>query len=134
MDVLYFEVGKYPRVIQVKELEEMEQLVNGCIATSYPFEDPAVLVVNDDGFDLGLPFNRIVNPYPIVGNFFIAGIVDTDFASLPPALIKKFSEQFHYPEIPVRDPSARYGIFGITFSETMYAKITGLPPSNLPER
>ncbi len=134
MDVLYFEVGKYPRVVQVEGLEGMQRLVDGYIGASYPFNELAALVVNDDGLSLNLSFNRIVGPSPIVGNFFIAGIGDEDFISLPPELVKKFSEKFYYPEIAIRDSSAPYGISGIPMSETIYAHFVGRNPANSPER
>lgn len=65
-------------------------------------------VANEDGKRDGLPFNRALRDadgdvYDIIaGNFFIAGLGQSDFADLPHELAEQFAEQFRQPEIFLR--------------------------------
>jgi len=91
-----------PKPIEIPaELFAYQQLVGGTIHAIYPsMEDPIVLICNDEGKLLGLPWNRPLfddedNLYDIIaGPFFVAGLSDDDFASLSPELIQKYSDRF----------------------------------------
>ena len=78
--------------------------MGGSIGASYPFEDPVAIVYNDDGKLMGLPLNRALRDgdgdiYDIVaGKFFICGLGDENFASLPKELQQKYEEKFRQPE------------------------------------
>lgn len=125
MDVLLFEPGKYPRLVSVDTLEEMQQLVGGWITATYPFDDPVAVVANDEGLLLDLPFNRMVDPYhPIVGNFFLAGIGKEDFISLSPELMEKYEKTLHDPQILVRDSREPLQLAGIPVTPQQYQWIT----------
>ena len=81
-------------------LKEMQALVGGYIQAVYPFEDPVAVVCNEEGKNLGLPFNRPLLdeqglPYDIIcGTFFVAGLGAEDFASLTDEQIQKYKAMF----------------------------------------
>lgn len=51
LKVLLVEPKKTPRMVTIPhELEAMQRLVGGYIETVYPFNDPVVLVCNEEGF------------------------------------------------------------------------------------
>ena len=61
MTVLYIQVGKKPQVIRIRHmLSEMQRLVGGTISSFTPFDDGSVMIVNDNGKNEGLEFNRTV--------------------------------------------------------------------------
>ena len=73
--------------------------------SSYPFDDPVGLVLNDEGKLIGLDLNRSLRDehgeiYDIVaGTFLVVGLGPESFASLPPDMIQKYTEQFKRPEL-----------------------------------
>ena len=79
--------------------------MGGDIAASYPFDDPMGLVLNDEGKLIGLDLNRSLRDeqgeiYDIVaGTFLVVGLGPESFASLPPDMIQKYTEQFKRPEL-----------------------------------
>ena len=106
MNVLMVEPGKAPYETQIgNDLQSMQSVVGGYIQAVYPFEQPVALVCNEYGKRDGLPFNRALrdsdgNVYDIIaGNFFIAGLGQSDFADLPRELAEQFAERFRQPEI-----------------------------------
>ena len=87
MKVLVVEPLKECYTKEINGLKEMQALVGGYIQAVYPFEDPVAVVCNEEGKNLGLPFNRPLLdehglPYDIIcGTFFVAGLGAEDFAS-----------------------------------------------------
>ena len=107
MTVLYIQVGKKPQVLQIRHtLSEMQRLVGGIISTFSPFDDGSVMIVNDNGKNEGLEFNRTVRDKNgkvidiIAGDFFIcyAPPDNSELSSLPDELIQKYTEVFKTPQ------------------------------------
>lgn len=130
LKVLLVEPLKRPRMIEIPhEVEAMQRLVGGYIETVYPFDDPVVLVCNDEGKLDGLPLNRVLfgengRIYDIIaGSFFIAHVPPDaeDFQSLPDDLAKKYAMKFATPERFVR---VNGDIFAVPFT----------PRNDAPER
>ena len=75
------------------------------LVRKYPFDDPVGLVLNDEGKLIGLDLNRSLRDehgeiYDIVaGTFLVVGLGPESFASLPPDMIQKYTEQFKRPEL-----------------------------------
>ena len=106
MNVLLVEPGKKPREAEIgSELEALQAVVGGNIEAVYPWDEPAALVCNEEGKLTGLPLNRVLRDENgriadiVAGTFFICGLGDEDFQSLPPELIKKFDAKFAVPEV-----------------------------------
>ena len=107
MTVLYIQVGKKPQVIRIRHmLSEMQRLVGGTIGSFTPFDDGSVMIVNDNGKNEGLEFNRTVRDKKgkvidiIAGDFFIcyAPPDNSELSSLPDELIQKYTEVFKTPQ------------------------------------
>ena len=109
--VLYIAVGEPPKVVYIKsELEDMQRLVGGYIEEYMPFDDRVAIICNDEGKMSGLPLNRAIYDMSddrrgammdiIAGNFFLvnAPYESEHFKSLTPAMIKKYTNRFQYPE------------------------------------
>lgn len=106
LTVLVVEPMKEPYVKEIDPgLHALQAEVGGDIAASYPFEDPVGLVLNDEGKLIGLDLNRSLRDehgeiYDIVaGTFLVVGLGPESFASLPPDMIQKYTEQFKRPEL-----------------------------------
>ena len=109
MNVLYIEPGEKPHVKTIgTDLASMQQAVGGYIQAVYPYEDPVVLICNEEAKLNGMELNRALRDedghiYDIVaGSFFIAGLGAEDFTSLPDSLCRKYSELFQTPEMFIR--------------------------------
>ena len=65
-------------------------------ATTYPWKDPVALVFNDNGVEEWLQPNRVLEEYKdvLLGSFFVCGLGEEEFQSLPDDLIPKFKERF----------------------------------------
>lgn len=105
MDVLLVQPGAYPKPVTVgMELEDLQAMVGGDIEATYPYDDPAALVMNEEGKLSGMPLNRALRTddgdiYDIVaGDFLVVGLTEDDFGSLSPELMAKYEKQFHQPE------------------------------------
>ena len=100
MKVLVVEPLKECYTKEINGLKEMQALVGGYIQAVYPFEDPVAVVCNEEGKNLGLPFNRPLLdehglPYDFIcGTFFVAGLGAEDFASLTDEQIQKYKAMF----------------------------------------
>ena len=99
--VLLIEPLKAPRAVEIPaELSAYQNAVGGTVEAIYPFEDAAALICCDEGKLLGMPLNRPLfdedgRLYDVIaGTFFIAGLSEDDFASLPPELIEKYTSMF----------------------------------------
>lgn len=106
LTVLVVEPMKEPYVKEIDSgLHALQAEVGGDIAASYPFDDPVGLVLNDEGKLIGLNLNRSLRDehgeiYDIVaGTFLVVGLGSESFASLPPDMIQKYTEQFKRPEL-----------------------------------
>ena len=106
LTVLVVEPKKEPYVKEIDPgLHALQAEVGGDIAASYPFDDPVGLVLNDEGKLIGLDLNRSLRDehgeiYDIVaGTFLVVGLGPESFASLPPDMIQKYTEQFKRPEL-----------------------------------
>lgn len=76
MNVLVVEPGMEPYEKEINGLKEMQATVGGLITVNYPFEEPVVIISNDESINMGLPFNRsIEGGYGgIFGTFFVCGL------------------------------------------------------------
>lgn len=109
MIVLAIQPGKMPEQVELDgSLESMQKFVGGTIQAVYPFPDPVAIVCNDEGKLMGLEHNRALrgeagNVYDILcGPFFICGLGEEDFVSLPEELIQKYTQLFQHPELFLR--------------------------------
>lgn len=109
MTVLAVLPGKAPERMELDgSLESMQKFVGGTIQAVYPFPDPVAIVCNDDGKLMGLEHNRALrdddeNVYDILcGPFFICGLGEENFASLPEDLLRKYAQRFQHPELFLR--------------------------------
>lgn len=105
IEILMVEPGQYPRMERIgADLASLQKAVDGDIQAVYPYDDAVALLRNVDGKANGLPLNRALRDekgeiYDIVaGKFFICGLGEEDFASLPKELQKKFEDKFRQPE------------------------------------
>ena len=108
--VLLVEPEKYPKEIVIDDsLEAMQEVVGGDIEEYMPFDDDVAIICNEEGKMRGLPLNRAVYVQDndkkemvdiICGKFFIcyAPPESESFQSLPDDMMKKYKEQFKYPE------------------------------------
>lgn len=81
----------------------MQEIVGGLITAIYPYEEPVGIVANDEGLLLGMDFNRTVEGGygGLVGPFFVCGLTEDSFCSLPPDQMERFKKKFHKAEILV---------------------------------
>ena len=108
MQVVVVEPKKKPVVQNIDPgLESMQKIVGGPIEAVYPFDEPVVLICNEEGKLLNLPLNRALRDdegtvYDIIsGTFFLcAAPPDSDrFAGLTDQQIKTYMERFDMPEM-----------------------------------
>ena len=101
MNVLIVEPGYLPYEKEINGLEEMQATVGGYIQAIYPYPEPVAIVCNEEGILEGLDFNRSVpGGYGgVFGTFFICGLGEEDFCSLPPELMERFKKEFRNSEI-----------------------------------
>ena len=109
MTVLAVLPGKAPERMELDgSLESMQTFVGGTIQAVYPFSDPVAIVCTDDGKLMRLEHNRALwddngNVYDILcGPFFICGLGEENFASLPEELLRKYAQRFQHPELFLR--------------------------------
>lgn len=105
MNVLVVEPGYLPYEKEILDsadhLEQMQAIVGGLIEPIYPYHEEVAIVCNEEGLINGLPFNRSVpGGYGgVFGTFFICGLGEEDFCSLPPKLMERFKKEFKNSEI-----------------------------------
>ena len=101
MNVLVVEPGYLPYEKEINGLEEMQVTVGGYIQAIYPYEEPVAIVCNEEGILEGLDFNRSVpGGYGgVFGTFFICGLGEENFRSLPPDLMERFKSEYAHSEI-----------------------------------
>lgn len=100
MNVLIIEPEKAPREAEIgSDLKTMQEIVGGYIEAIYPYDDPVALVCNEEGKLISLPLNRKIDDFDIIaGTFFICGLSEDSFTSLPPDLMEKYKDKFAQPE------------------------------------
>ena len=104
MTVLMVEPGYEPYEKTIPNtLAAKQELVGGLITAIYPYEEMVAIVANDEGILLGMDFNRSVEGGygGVFGPFFVCGLTEDDFCSLPPDQIERFKKKFHKAEILV---------------------------------
>lgn len=101
MNVLVVEPGYLPYEKEIDGLKEMQETVGGYIHAIYPYPEPVAIVCNEEGVLEGLPFNRSVpGGYGCVfGTFFICGLGEESFCSLPLELVDRFKKEYKNAEI-----------------------------------
>lgn len=105
IEVLMVEPGQYPQIKTIgSDLTSMQKAVDGYIQAIYPYDDPVALICGEEAKLEGKPLNRALRGedgeiYDIVaGKFFVCGLGEEDFASLPKELQKKYEAKFRQPE------------------------------------
>jgi hypothetical protein len=87
-------------------LRDMQQTVGGYIEIIRPFDDPVVLVCDEEGKLKGYELNRYIAGKDIIaGTFFICGLGAEDFTDLPDDLAEKYERLFRYPQAFARVPN-----------------------------
>lgn len=101
MNVLVVEPGYLPYEKEINGLEEMQAVVGGWIEAIYPYKEEVAIVCNEEGLINGLPFNRSVpGGYGgVFGTFFICGLGEEDFCSLPAELVERFKSEYQNSEL-----------------------------------
>ena len=102
MTVLVVEPGYAPYEKTIPNtLEAKQALVGGLITAIYPYEEMVAIVANDEGILLNMEFNRSVEGGygGVFGSFFVCGLTEDDFCSLPPDQMERFKKKFHKAEI-----------------------------------
>ena len=123
MNVLVVEPGFLPYEKEIKDgadhLEQMQAIVGGLIEPIYPYHEEVAIVCNEEGLINGLPFNRSVpGGYGgVFGTFFICGLGEEDFCSLPPDLMERFKKEFRNSEI----------LLGFDGNEAVTLKVSSQP-------
>ena len=104
MKVLIVEPGKSPRTAYISpELSSLQATVGGYIQAIYPWDDPVAVVCDEEALLKQSEFNRLIAPeVAIFGTFFICGLGDEDFTDLPDAMITKYAQLLHDPEVLIR--------------------------------
>lgn len=100
--VLLIEPLVEPQLVEIDDtLEEVQKLVSGRIAETYPWKDRVALVFNDNGVEEGLQPNRVLEEYKdiLLGPFFICGLGEESFQSIPDDLVPKYTEKYRWPEM-----------------------------------
>lgn len=98
--VVFVEPGVPAREAHIdNDLQSCQSIVRGCMTVVCPFDDPVLLVANDNAVAEGHAPNRVVCGTIIPGPFFICGEDDEgDFCSLTPELAHKYQERFAIPD------------------------------------
>ncbi len=129
MNVLVVEPGYLPYEKEILDsadhLEQMQAIVGGLIEPIYPYHEEVAIVCNEEGLINGLPFNRSVpGGYGgVFGTFFICGLGEEDYCSLPPELMERFKKEFRNSEI----------LLGFDGNEAVTLKVSSQPkPHNTP--
>ena len=123
MNVLVVEPGYLPYEKEIQDgadhLEQMQAIVGGLIEPIYPYHEEVAIVCNEEGLINGLPFNRSVpGGYGgVFGTFFICGLGEEDFCSLPPELMERFKKEFRNSEI----------LLGFDGNEAVTLKVSSQP-------
>ena len=133
MNVLVVEPGFLPYEKEISDslnsdehLRALQEIVGGWIEAIYPYDEEVAIVCNEEGLINGLPFNRSVpGGYGgVFGTFFICGLSEDSFCSLPPDLMERFKSEYAHSEI----------LIGAEGDKLYTLKVSSHPkkPENLP--
>lgn len=85
--------GELPEFIKIRnDLKELQNQVKGYIETVTLAAD-LVMICNEEGIRMGMPYNCTINGIDFVGPIIIAGIKGEEFASFPEERGKKVVEE-----------------------------------------
>lgn len=108
ISVLLFEVGKYPRTVEIEcGLHDLQEAVGGDIEQFSPFYDDVAIICDEEGKLKGKPLNRAIYDEDsgemieiIAGDFLVVYAPETseNYESLPPELNRKYAEKFYDPQ------------------------------------
>lgn len=99
MKVLICEPFKPPRAADIENtLEGMQTIVDGYIEVVHPWNEPIVVVCNEEGLLKKLSFNRCLNGHPIFGTFFLCSTAHEDFTDLPNEAMLRFASELYWPQ------------------------------------
>ena len=105
LEVLLVKPGEYAKFTEIDAgLSSMQSVVGGYIEALHYFDEPEVLVCNEEGKINGLELNRAIKDEDgktvdiVAGTFFICGEGDENFISLPSEHRDKFEKMFKQPE------------------------------------
>ena len=103
--VVYVEPGKTASIRLIdKGLESYQKIVGGWIEQFCPFDDPIAIICNEEGKIEGLQLNRAIKDKNgkvldiIAGTFFICGLGEENYCSIPDGLCMKYHDMFYNPE------------------------------------
>ncbi len=96
MRVLYVKTGESPKIVDVPhQLCSLQALVGGRIEVVEPFDDDAILVCNEEGRNIGLPVNRIINEsMDICGDFFLCCFNGNSLSDITQELAARYTVLF----------------------------------------
>lgn len=105
LEVLLVKPGEYAKFAEIDAgLSSMQNVVGGNIEAVHYFDEPVVLICNEEGKINGSELNRAIKDDNgkvvdiVAGTFFICGEGDENFTSLPPEHREKFEKMFKKPE------------------------------------
>ena len=106
MRILIVEPGLRPRRADIPHtLRDMQQTVGGYIEIIRPFDDPVVLVCDEEGKLKGYELNRAIAGEDIIaGTFFLAGFAGEDLTDLSDDLVEKYEALFWSPQVFIQSP------------------------------
>lgn len=106
MRILIVEPRQKPRRADIPHtLKDMQQTVGGNIEIIRSFDDPVVLVCDEEGKIKGYELNRTIEGVDVIaGTFFLAGIDEDDLTDLSDELAEKYEALFRSPQEFVRTP------------------------------
>lgn len=103
INVLIVEPNKLPYEKEIRnDLKTYQDIVDGTIETTGIIGDRDILIVcNDEGKNLNLPYNRDIGHDIIAGTFIIVGndYENADFKSLTKEQIDKYKNKFNEKSI-----------------------------------
>ncbi len=105
LEVLLVEPGQYAKMTTIEAgLSSMQEIVGGYIEALHYFDEPVVLVCNEEGKINSSELNRAIKDDNgkivdiVAGTFFLCGEGDENFTSLPTEHREKFEKIFKKPE------------------------------------
>jgi hypothetical protein len=134
IDVVMVEAGKPAAMATIgSDLESLQKAVGGSIEAAYFYDDPIALVCNEEGKLNGMPLNRAVKDENgeimdiIAGKFFICGLGEEDFASIPQELQDKYLKMFEKPETFLK---IGHKVFAVPTETTKLPRTKPMPTRN----
>lgn len=105
LDVLLVEPMKPPKEVQIADtLEALQGAVGGLIEVFNIYDDPVVIICNEEGKINGSQLNRAIYDEDgemveiMAGSFLVVGDSEGDFTSLSTNMRDKYSKEFEKPE------------------------------------